>query len=92
MKVIAHELGFFDGRRRPGDVFHVPEGTTGPWFSPVVDREEAPAEPIVAPVEAEDEPVEPAVAAPSGTPQPLPVQRRTAPRRQVLAAQDSDLA
>jgi hypothetical protein len=35
MKVIANTLGFYGGsRRRPGDVFEVPDGTKGKWFTP----------------------------------------------------------
>ena len=37
-KVIAHELGYADFLRQPGDVFYVPAGTiVGPnnWFQPV---------------------------------------------------------
>lgn len=34
MKVIATALGFYKSRRRPGDVFEVPDGTNGKWFTP----------------------------------------------------------
>lgn len=35
-KVIATALGFHGGiRRRPGDVFEVPDKTEGKWFEPV---------------------------------------------------------
>ena len=43
MKVRAIRTGFFGGRRRPGTVFDVPEGSTGSWFVPVeVPEEQAP--------------------------------------------------
>lgn len=43
MKVRALRTGFFGGRRRPGTVFDVPEGSTGSWFVPVeVPEEQAP--------------------------------------------------
>lgn len=32
MRVIATAKGYFDAVREPGDVFDVPEGTTGSWF------------------------------------------------------------
>lgn len=35
MKVIATELGFYGSRRRPGEVFEIPDGTKGKWFVPV---------------------------------------------------------
>ncbi|MBP8282321.1 MAG: hypothetical protein KAX46_00135 [Chromatiaceae bacterium] len=35
MRVVATEFGFYIGRRRVGDVFDVPEGTTAKWFRPV---------------------------------------------------------
>lgn len=36
MRVRAKVMGFAaGGRRRPGDVFDVPEGTKGSWFEPV---------------------------------------------------------
>ena len=44
MQVRALAFGFFGGRRRPGDVFDVPEGTKGTWFAPVTASEaKAPA-------------------------------------------------
>lgn len=43
MKVRALRTGFFGGRRRPGTVFDVPEGSQGSWFVPVdVPEEQAP--------------------------------------------------
>ncbi len=43
MKVRALRTGFFGGRRRPGTVFDVPDGSTGSWFVPVeVPEEQAP--------------------------------------------------
>lgn len=36
MRVKATQFGFFGGsRRRPGDVFEVPDGTKGAWFTEV---------------------------------------------------------
>lgn len=36
MRVIAKQVGFYNGSRvRVGQVFEVPEGTTGKWFEPV---------------------------------------------------------
>lgn len=47
MKVKAKALGFYGGsRRRPGEVFEVPEGARAKWFEPV---SAAPAEPEVKP-------------------------------------------
>lgn len=37
MQVRALQAGFFGGRRRPGDVFEVPEGAKATWFAPVGD-------------------------------------------------------
>ena len=38
MRVIASKVGFFGGNRiRVGQVFDVPEGTTGKWFQPYVE-------------------------------------------------------
>lgn len=35
MRVRAITMGFYGGaRRRPGDVFEVPDGTKGTWFKP----------------------------------------------------------
>lgn len=45
MKVIAHELGFYNGRRRAGDVFDVPAGTKAAWFSPAETGEPKPEAP-----------------------------------------------
>lgn len=47
MRVIADKMGFFRGSRvRPGEVFDVPEGTTGKWFSPApAESKAAEAEP-----------------------------------------------
>lgn len=43
MKVKAIKLGFYGGsRRRPGEVFEVPETIKGSWFVPV----ETPADPV----------------------------------------------
>ena len=43
MKVRAIRTGFYGGRRRPGAVFDVPEGSQGSWFVPVeVPEEQAP--------------------------------------------------
>jgi hypothetical protein len=47
MKVKAKALGFYGGsRRRPGEVFEVPEGARAKWFEPV---SAAPAEPEAKP-------------------------------------------
>lgn len=46
MQVRALSIGFFGGRRRPGDVFDVPEGTKATWFAPVGETTAAPAEPV----------------------------------------------
>jgi hypothetical protein len=36
MRVVATQLGFFNGTRvRAGTEFEVPEGTKGSWFAPV---------------------------------------------------------
>lgn len=48
MKVIATAPGFFGSRRRKGDLFDVPAGTTAKWFAPVASV--APAAPRTAPV------------------------------------------
>lgn len=38
MRVIATKIGFYGGARvREGQVFNVPEGTTGKWFRPFVE-------------------------------------------------------
>lgn len=38
MRVIASKVGFFGGNRiRVGQVFDVPEGTTGKWFQPYAE-------------------------------------------------------
>lgn len=42
MRVKATKLGFYGGRRQPGDEFDVPEGLKGSWFEPVVVAEPAP--------------------------------------------------
>lgn len=45
MRVIATKLGFYAGNRiRVGQVFDVPEGTTGKWFQPFAGTEK-PVEP-----------------------------------------------
>lgn len=50
MKVKAKVLGFYGGsRRRPGEVFEVPEGAKAKWFEPV---SAAPAEPEAKPRKA----------------------------------------
>lgn len=36
MRVVATEVGFYDGaRRKVGAIFEVPEGVTAKWFEPV---------------------------------------------------------
>jgi hypothetical protein len=45
MKVKATRFGYFEGRRREGAEFEVPDGTIGSWFEPVP---ETPAEEEVA--------------------------------------------
>jgi len=48
MKVIAHYMGFYGGeRRRPGDVFEVPEGTTSKWFAPPGEKLEGYRAPVL---------------------------------------------
>jgi hypothetical protein len=48
MKVKASQIGFYGGsRRRPGEVFEVPEGFKGKWFQPV-QAEQEPAAPEAA--------------------------------------------
>lgn len=44
MKVRATKLGFFKGRRYPGDTFEVPDTWKAKWTEPV----EAPAKPAKA--------------------------------------------
>lgn len=42
MKVIATEVGYTkNGRVYPGDVFEVPDGKNGKWFSPAPDEADA---------------------------------------------------
>jgi hypothetical protein len=42
VRVVATDTGFYVGRRRPGDEFEVPKGTTSSWFVPVDAPEDAP--------------------------------------------------
>lgn len=40
MKVRATKLGFYIGRRRPGDVFEVPDDFKASWVEPVDEVKE----------------------------------------------------
>lgn len=56
MRVKATQFGFFGGsRRRPGDVFEVPDGTKGAWFTEV--SKGASVEPAEKKVSARAKPV-----------------------------------
>lgn len=63
MKVVATAKGYLGSIREPGDVFDVPEGTTGSWFDPVPVEPKAAEKPkgkgkAPEPKEAvEDEPI-----------------------------------
>lgn len=57
MKVKATSAGFFGGmRRRVGDVFEVPDGTKGTWFT-AVPAKGAAVEPVDKPKRAKAAPV-----------------------------------
>ena len=45
MKVIATQTGYFGKLRYAGEVFEVPEGTTGTWFKPEDEEEPAKRKP-----------------------------------------------
>lgn len=48
MQVVAYSMGFYKGeRRRPGDVFEVPDGLKSKWFAPVGEKLEGFKAPVL---------------------------------------------